>query len=82
MRQQYVRVLCRECGGAGEFETTTSNPDAVEPPTVLCRNCYGSGYVFAPIQLSLDIPDVYLPDDYDPFALEEETQNEREHCQI
>jgi RecJ-like exonuclease len=79
---EFVRVLCRECGGAGEFETTTSSPDAVEPPTVLCRNCYGTGYVFVPIQQSLEFPDVELPDDYDPFALEEETQNEREHCQI
>ena len=80
MRQQYVRVLCPECGGAGEFETTTSNPDAVEPPTLLCRNCYGSGYVFAPIQLSLDIPDIYLPDDYDPF--EEETEDERDASKV
>ena len=82
MRQQYVRVLCRECSGAGEFETTTSNPEAIEPPTVPCRNCYGTGYVFVPIQQSLEFPDVELPEDYDPFALEEETQDEREHCQI
>jgi hypothetical protein len=80
MRQEYVRVLCPECEGAGEFETTTSNPEAVEPPTELCRACFGLGYRFIPVQQSLDFPDTELPDDYDPF--EEETEDEREHCQV
>ena len=79
---EFVRVLCPECMGEGEFETTTSDPEAIEPPTVPCRNCYGTGYVFVPIQPSLEFPDVELPEDYNPFALEEDTEDEREHCQI
>ena len=79
---EFVRVLCPECLGEGEFETTTGDPEAIEPPTVLCGKCFGRGYVFIPAQHSPDIPDVELPEDYDPFALEEETENEREHCQI
>jgi len=82
MRQEYVRVLCPECEGAGEFETTTSNPEAVEPPTVLCRRCFGRGYVIMPAQQTLDIPEVELPVDYDPFALEEETEDERDACKV
>jgi hypothetical protein len=81
MTHGYVRVLCPECEGAGEFETTTSDPEAIEPPTVLCRNCFGRGYVFAPVQQSLDFPDTELPD-YDPFGLEEEAEDERERCQV
>ena len=81
MRQDYVRVLCPECEGAGEFETTTSNPEAVEPPTVLCRRCFGRGYVIMPAQQTLDIPEVELPVDYDPFALEE-TEDERDACKV
>jgi hypothetical protein len=81
MRQEYMRVVCPECLGEGEFETTTADPEAVEPPTVLCRGCFGRGYVFAPIQMSLDNPEVELPDDYDPFA-PEETQNERDACKV
>jgi hypothetical protein len=79
---EFVRVLCPECMGEGEFETTTSDPEAIQPPTVLCRNCYGTGYVFVPIQPSLEFPDVELPEDYDPFALEEETQDERDACKV
>jgi DnaJ-class molecular chaperone len=82
MRQEYLRVVCPECLGAGEFETTTSHPEATEPPTVLCRNCFGRGYVFAPKQMSFQIPEVELPEDYDPFAMEEETDNERDACKV
>ena len=79
---EFVRVLCPECMGEGEFETTTSDPEAIEPPTVLCRNCYGTGYVFVPIQPSLEFPDVELPEDYNPFALEEDTEDERDTCKV
>jgi len=81
MRQEYVRVLCPECEGEGEFETTTSDPEAIEPPTEFCRTRFGRGYVFAPIQMQLDFPDVELPDDYDPFA-EEETEDERDASKV
>jgi hypothetical protein len=76
-----ARVLCPECLGDGEFEITTGDPEAIEPPTVLCRQCFGRGYVFIPAQHSLDIPDTELPYDYDPFA-EEETEDERDACKV
>jgi hypothetical protein len=76
-----VRVLCPECLGDGEFETTTSDPQAIDPPTVLCGRCFGRGYVFVPVQESLGFPNTELPDDYDPFALED-TEDERDTCKV
>ena len=80
---EFVRVLCPECLGEGEFETTTSDPEAIEPPIEYCRRCFGRGWIYQKktIQLQLDFPNTELPDDYDPFA-EEETEDERDACKV
>ena len=82
MRLQYVYVLCPQCQGEGQFETTTCDPEVIEPPTVLCRKCRGTGYVFTTAQLSFHLRDSESPYDYDPFALEEETEDERDAYKV